>query len=170
MVERHLGHALEVANDWLMVLEGRRVIYSNRGLLEALQVPNERVVGHDIDEIFPSAVCGGLDGFLEKLKKNDGRLVTDRLDCDDALLGATALTVRGENQGGFTYLSINRPILDDESYEERLMEVEDRLSAFLGVAASAGVGLGVFEITPEGKFFARSMNEHMMAVFARPEE
>ncbi len=170
MVERHLGHALEVANDWLMVLEGRRVIYSNRGLLEALQVPSERVVGHNIEEVFPSGTCAGLDEFLEKLKKSGGRLVTDRMECDDAMLGSSALTVRGESRDGFTYLSLNRPLMDEKAYEERLMEVEDRLSAILGAAASAGVGLGVFEITPEGKYFARSMNEHMMAIFARSEE
>ncbi|NOQ54248.1 MAG: PAS domain S-box protein [Thermoplasmata archaeon] len=170
MVEYHLGHAMEVANDWLMVLEGRRVIYSNRGLLEALQTPSESVIGHELVDIFPSRVCGSLDELLEEMHRREGRLVTGSLECDDAMLGSTALAVRGETRGGYTYLSINRPMMDAEGSKDRLMEVEDRLSALLGLAASAGIGLGVFEVLPDGTFLAKSFNEHIIEIFNRPEK
>lgn len=170
MVEYHLGHALEVANDWLMILEGRRIIYSNRGLLEALQVPSESVVGHDLEDIFPSRVCGSLDELLEEMHRREGRLVKGNLDCDDAMLGASALDVRGEAHGGYTYISVSRPRMDADGSKDRLMEVEDRLSALLGLAASAGIGLGVFEVLPDGTFLAKSFNEHVIEMFNRSEE
>ncbi len=170
MVKYHLGHALEVANDWLMVLEGRRVIYSNRGLLEALQTPSESVIGLELEDIFPSRVCGSLDELLEEMQRREGRIVIGSLECDDAMLGTSALDVRGETRGGYTYLSVNRPTMDAEGSKDRLMEVEDRLAALLGLAASAGIGLGVFEVLPDGTFLAKSFNEHIIEIFNRPEE
>jgi PAS domain S-box-containing protein len=169
MVEYHLGHALEVANDWLMILEGRRVIYSNRGLLEALQTPIDNVVGHQLEDIFPSKVCGSLDELLEEMHRRDGHLVTGSLECDDPMLGSSGLDIRGETRGGYTYLSINKQIMDEVGSKDRLMEVEDRLSALLGLAASAGIGLGVFEVLPDGTLLAKSFNEHIVEIFNRPE-
>lgn len=170
MVDYHLGHALEVANDWLMILEGKRVIYSNRGLLEALQVPSESVIGHELEEIFPSRVCGSLDELLEEMHRRSGHLVTGSLECNDAMLGNSALDIRGETRGGYTYLSINKPMMDADGSKDRLMEVEDRLSALLGLAASAGIGLGVIEVLPDGTFLAKSFNEHILEIFNRTEE
>jgi PAS domain S-box-containing protein len=153
-----------------MILEGKRVIYSNRGLLEALQVPSESVIGHELEEIFPSRVCGSLDELLEEMHRMNGHLVTGSLECDDAMLGNSALDIRGETRGGYTYLSINKPMMDADGSKDRLMEVEDRLSALLGLAASAGIGLGVFEVLPDGTFLAKSFNERILEIFNRPEE
>jgi len=170
MVDYQLGHALEVVNDWLIILEGKRVIYSNNGLPEALHVPIEKVIGHELKDIFPTRLCGGLDELMEEMHQREGRIVTGSLDFDDAMQGQSVMDVRGEARGGYTYLSVNRPMMDAEGSKVRLMEVEDRLSALLGLAASAGIGLGVIEILPDGTFLAKSFNEHILEIFNRPEE
>lgn len=160
---------MDIAYDWLMVLEGRRVIYSNQGLAHALKSPTDNLVGQQIDEIFPSQVCKGLDGLMERMRASEGQLVTGDLECRDLLLDGSTLSVRGEARGEYTYLSIHRLFGEAGDSGRRLMEVEERLSALLGLAASAGIGLGVFEITPDGAFHAKSFNEHVVEIFNRPE-
>ncbi len=107
---------------------------------------------------------------MEEMHRKEGRIVTGSLDFNDAMMVQSAMDVRGETRGGYTYLSVNRPMMDAEGSKVRLMEVEDRLAALLGLAASAGIGLGVFEVLPDGSFLAKSFNEHILEIFNRPEE
>ena len=170
MVEQHLGHALEVASEWLMVLEGKRVIYSNHGMVDTVLRSGENIVGRSVNEVLPGRSCEGLEGLMESTRASEGSLVTGTLECTDDLGEKTVLNVRGETRGEYTYLSIQRPLVKDADPDERLMEVEDKLSALLGLAANAGVGVGVFEITPEGEMHPRSFNEHVISIFNRPPE
>jgi PAS domain S-box-containing protein len=170
MVEQHLGHALEVASEWLMVLEGKRVIYSNHGMVDTVPKDGDSIVGRSVNEVLPGRSCEGLDDLMGKIRANKGRLVTGTVECIDDIGGKTILTVRGETQGDYTYMSIQRPLVEDVSTDERLMEVEDKLSALLSLATSAGMGVGVFEITPEGELHPRSFNEHVISIFNRPQE
>lgn len=169
MVEHHLGHALDVAEEWLLVLEGRRIIYSNRGVPEDLNRSHDQVVGRRLEEVLPGRVYTGMIDLLEDMVRREGQMVTGRLAFENTVIGSSVLSVRGESRGGYTYLSINRPLMDGAESGERLMEVEDRLSALLGLTASAGMGVGVIEIQPDGSFLPRSFNEHILEIFNRPE-
>ncbi len=170
MVENHLVHALEVSSDWLMVLEGDRVIYSNGGFPDSKRRSHEQVVGRQLGDILPSKFCPGLDDLLREIRTGDGRVVTGTLDCSDELLDIDQICVRGETRSGYTYLSIGRQPVTDMEADDRLMEVEDKLSALLGLATNAGLGVGVFELSPEGVLLPRSFNEHVVEIFDRPQE
>ncbi len=170
MVEQHLGHALEVASEWLMVLEGTRIIYSNHGLPDMTSRTDERPVGLYLEEVLPGDSCEGLEHMLASLDEQEGRTVTGTLRCFDEGLGPTTLMARGERSGGYTYLSLRRPLVDEDLAEGKLMEVEDKLSALLGLAASAGLGVGVFELSSEGVLLPRSFNEHVVSIFDRSHE
>lgn len=170
MVEQHLGHALEMASEWLMVLEGNRVIYSNHGLPDQPPKRSDRFVGRKLEEVLPKRPCVGLDELMSRMKAQEGEAVTGTVECKDEIMGSIYLDVRGETRSGYTYLSINRPVTDDTLSDDRLMEVEDKLSALLGLAASAGMGVGVFEISSDGELLPRSFNEHVISIFNRPQD
>jgi PAS domain S-box-containing protein len=170
MVEQHLGHALEMASEWLMVLEGKRVIYSNHGAIDMIPTTANGIVGSTLDQVLPGRECIGLDDLLERMGDTQGQIVTGTVECTDELLGPTHLNIRGETRSGYTYLSVDRPVDDVSDPDEKLMEVEDKLSALLGLAANVGLGVGVFEITPEGEFYPRSFNEHVISIFNRETE
>ena len=167
MVEQHLGHALEISSEWLMVLEGSRIIYSNRGSIEKSGKPEEPMVGRDLQEVLPGDRCEGLGDFMDQLPRAEGKPVSGTLRCFDEGLGPTSFLVRGEISGGYTYLSLRRPLDDQAQADGKLMEVEDKLSALLGLAASAGLGVGVYEISPEGELLPRSFNDHVISIFDR---
>jgi len=170
MVEHHLVHALEVSSEWLMVLEGDRVIYSNGGFLKNIRRSPEQVVGRKLRDILTEKFCPGLDGLMDEIRSSGGRVVTGTLECSDEIMDIDHINVRGEALAGFTYLSIDRqPIVESEA-DERLMEVEDKLSALLGLATNASLGVGVFEISPEGVLLPRSFNEHVVEIFGRTQE
>jgi PAS domain S-box-containing protein len=169
MAEQYLGHVLDLASEWLMVLEGPRVIYSNRGFGERGERTGETIVGRTLEEALPGGRFEGLEELMERLAGSRGRTVTGNLRCHDEVMGSTTLMARGESHGGYTYLSLRRPF-DDSMPEERLLEVEDKLSALLGLAASAGVGVGVFEISDHGELLPRSFNDHVKSIFDRDQE
>jgi PAS domain S-box-containing protein len=169
MAEQHLGHALDIASEWLMVLEGRRVIYSNHGLLERGERTGESLVGSTLEEVLPGSRCEGLDDLMESMGEVRGKAVSGTIRCHDDVMGSTTLLARGETRGGYTYLSLRRPA-GDAMPEDRLLETEDKLSALLGLAASAGLGVGVFEISEGGELLPRSFNEHVMSIFDRDQE
>jgi PAS domain S-box-containing protein len=170
MVEQHLGHALDMASDWLLVLEGKRVIYSNRGIVDISPMKGAQIVGRRLNDILPGKKCEGLDELLVKMEKAKGKAVSGVVECTDELLGPTRLSIRGETSNGFTYLSIDHPVTDGTDPDDKLMEVEDKLSALLSLAASAGLGVGVFEISPQGELLPRSFNEHIMSIFDREQQ
>jgi PAS domain S-box-containing protein len=166
MVEQYLGHALDIAMEWLLVLEGPRVIYSNRGLGERGERTGESLVGRNLQEVLPGDLCEGLEELLRDMGKSEGTAVSGTIRCLDEVMGTTVLLARGERRGDYTYLSLRRPV-DDVVPDDRLLEVEDKLSALLGLAASAGLGVGVFEISDQGELLPRSFNEHVISIFDR---
>lgn len=170
MAEQYLGHALEISSEWLMVLEGTRIIYSNHGLDELAPKTDQRMVGREITDVLPGDRCEGLTDLIDNIGSKGGGPVSGTLECFDEGLGPSTLLARGETRGGYTYISIRRPLDDELQADGRLMEVEDKLSALLGLAASAGVGVGVFEISSEGLLLPRSFNEHVISIFDRPQE
>jgi len=170
MVEKHLGHALELAAEWLMVLEGKRIIYSNHGLVDHALPSGERFVGRKLEDVLPEKRFDGLADLLSRMKASKGKTVDGTVEGLDELLGPVAFHVKGETRGGYTYLSIHRLGPGVDGSGDRLMEVEDKLSALLSVAASAGVGVGVFEISPEGVLLPRSFNEHVTSIFNKTQE
>ncbi len=170
MIEKHLGFALELATDWLMVLEGDRIIYSNHGLPDITQLTGERSVGHKLASVLPPGRFPEMSDFLSRLEASEGEVVTVDLKGTDELLGPFTLAVRGERRGAHTYVSVCRKVDPEGGPDGKLMEVEDKLSALLSVAASAGVGVGVFEISPEGELLPRSFNEHVTSIFNKPQE
>jgi len=170
MVEKHLGHALELAAEWLMVLEGKRIIYSNHGLAEPGQRTGDRLVGRTLEDVLPGERFQGLADLMARMKASQGEVVDGTVEGVDELLGPTTLHVKGETRDGYTYLSIHRLGTEVEDSDDKLMEVEDKLSALLSVAASAGVGVGVFEISPEGVLLPRSFNEHVTSIFNKTQE
>ncbi|MCK5415110.1 MAG: PAS domain S-box protein, partial [Thermoplasmata archaeon] len=107
---------------------------------------------------------------MSRMKAKEGEAVSGTVECKDEILGSIYLDVRGETRSGYTYLSIGRPVTDDTLSDDRLMEVEDKLSALLGLAASAGLGVGVFEISSDGELLPRSFNEHVISIFNKPQE
>jgi PAS domain S-box-containing protein len=170
MVEQHLGHALEVASEWLMVLEGKRIIYSNHGFPDMAHWTDDRPVGLNLNEVLPGDVCEGLEELIDHMDEQQGRAVTGSLRCFDEGLGPTTFLVRGERSGAYTYLSLRRPLDDEDMADGKLLEVEDKLSALLGLAASAGLGVGVFELSSDGELLPRSFNEHVVSIFDRSQE
>jgi PAS domain S-box-containing protein len=159
-----------MASEWLLVLEGKRVIYSNHGLVDISPKSRDRILGRKLTDVLPGKDCIGLDDLLKRMRDTKGEAVSGVVECHDELMGPTQLTVRGETRNGFTYLSIGRPFEDGVEPDDRLMEVEDKLSALLGLAAGAGLGVGVFEISPEGMLLPRSFNEHIISIFNRSQE
>lgn len=170
MIEKHLGYALELATDWLMVLEGDRIIYSNHGLPDVTQLTGERSVGRKLAQVLPPGRFAGMADFLSRLEAGEGEVVTVDVEGTDELAGPFTLVMRGERRGAHTYVSVRRRADQEDGPDGKLMEVEDKLSALLSVAASAGVGVGVFEISPEGELLPRSFNEHVTSIFNKPQE
>ncbi|UCC93371.1 MAG: PAS domain S-box protein, partial [Thermoplasmata archaeon] len=159
-----------MASEWLLVLEGKRVIYSNRGLDDISPRPGTPIVGRSLEQVLPGKECVGLDDLMARVNAVEGEAVSGQVECIDELLGPTQLNIRGETRGGFTYMSIGLPSMEGKDPDDRLMEVEDKLSALLGLAASAGLGVGVFEISKEGELLPRSFNEHVVSIFNRSQE
>jgi PAS domain S-box-containing protein len=153
-----------------MVLEGRRVIYSNQGFLEAIKKPSEQVVGRLLKEVMPPPVNNGIEDLLSQMDENRGQIITGSVEWSDDMLGEGHLAIRGETRNGYIYLSVHRPWGEGTESEEKLMEVEDKLAALLGLAANAGMGVGVFEVSEEGNLLPRSFNEHVISIFNRSEE
>ena len=153
-----------------MVLEGDRVIYSNSGFVGNIRRSPDQVVGLPLRDILPAKSCPGLDDLLTEIRASEGRVVAGAVECSDEIMDVDLISVRGETRAGYTYLSIGRQHASDMDADERLMEVEDKLSALLGLATNAGLGVGVFEISPEGVLLPRSFNEHVVGIFGRPHE
>ena len=168
MSDKFLVHALEVVNDWLLVLEGRTVTYVNQEVLDALERPREEVVSKDLAQIIPGFMYDEIDDLLSEVEEREGKVRERDIKAQDPALGSRGVHIRGLRKAGYTYLSIQHLYKEEMSEDDRLMELEDRLSAFLSLTTSAGIGLGVFEIVDDG-IRIRSINEHGAALFGRTE-
>ncbi len=164
-----LIHALELVEDWILVLEGRTVVYVNQRMLEDMEKTSDQVLGRPLDTVVPQEYCDNLEAFLVELERAQEIPKEQVLVCNDPLLGPMTHRVRGEHRGGLTFVWISNSASSEEP-GHRLAELQDRLSAFLALTASAGIGVGVFEIRDDGSLHIRSLNQHALALFGRTEE
>lgn len=154
--------------DWLIVLNGRRVVYTNKGLLQALQRSEADTIGRDIMDILPEDVAEESGTFLSHLEDAEGQVLSGVIATRNPLDPGLKYDIVGESGGGHTIVSISASKPVDGIGGERFIELQDRLSTFLALTATAGIGVGVFELLPDGELIVRSINEHASSFFGRP--
>jgi PAS domain S-box-containing protein len=164
-----LIHGLELVNDWLIVLDGSRVEYANRTILEELDRSSDEVLGSDVEDLLPHVFAMHLESVLAELEGTTDVRVERAIDVEELSMGITSYHITGERHGGLTYLALSR-LPATEGGDERLADVEDRLAALLALTASAGIGVGVFSIGKDGSLNLRSLNQHGLALFGRTEK
>jgi PAS domain S-box-containing protein len=169
MIEDNLVPALDVATDWLMVLEGRKVLYASPSLLRTLEQSQEQVHGHDAIEVLPFVECSELEVLLEHMQSEDGDSFTGDIECEDPIKGPSRVFVNSESREGYTYLSLSGPGISTPTSDDHVMALEDRLAAILSLTASARIGMGVFEVGSDGIPRVKSVNEHILDILGKSE-
>jgi PAS domain S-box-containing protein len=151
----------------LVYLDGRTVVYTNKSLLHALQRTEEDILGRDILDILPGDVTKEAGIFLSRVEGSEGKVLSGTIKSKNPLDPELNYDIVGESSGGSTIVSISASKPVGGESDERFIELQDRLAAFLALTAKAGIGVGVFELLPDGELVVRSLNDHAYSFFGR---
>jgi PAS domain S-box-containing protein len=160
---------MDLVEDMVLVIHDDAVTFVNQSLLDAVHRRRDQVVGKPISK----ASLGELGPVIKDLMasmESEGERTEGNIDVNEGILGQRTVSARLWRSEDRSYLVLSRAVPEREgNRKDRLMELEDKLSAMLSLTASSGIGLCVVERT-DTEVRLKSVNEHLQAIVDRSEE
>ncbi len=154
---------IDLVEDMVLAISDDAVTFANQRVLDAVRRRRDQVVGRAVGKESLGRLGPVIEDLMATLEDGSESTVAS-IEVDEGILGQRAVSARLWRSGDRSYVVLSRAVQEGEGGEtDRLMELEDKLSALLALTASSGLGLCMVERTDTGVRI-KSVNEYLQGI------